>query len=79
MISSSDYTAAQTQIIVLAKVVRQIPLDEFLAAGAKAEALGPMLEPTLYKERIEGLVLIQRLAKALVPFKEEADRLANGE
>ncbi len=65
----------QTQILILeiGKVTKQLDLENFLAAISSAEAVTPMLDPTMYRKAAGNLAVIKKLAEALVPVKDAFD------
>lgn len=70
--SDEDYVQAQESIVLLARLVQCIDLPGFLARISQAEAVGPILEPTLYRAAMDNLEAIKRLAEALLPFQRKA-------
>lgn len=68
---NSQYAATQTQIMLIAKIVKDMPLDEFIEAGEKADGIGPILDPTLWRIGHENLERIIQLARKLKVFQNE--------
>lgn len=70
--TADEYTEAQTQLEWLGSVVLNLPLDEMLTAIAHSEAVGPIVDPTLYiraskqlgqvRELVEAFRAVQRVA-----------------
>lgn len=74
-LSSEEYELCQTQLTRLALVVAAMPqLGRFLATAARAEALGPILDPTLYRRAEDNLEQIMAIARAALPLQQEARR-----
>ncbi len=74
-----DYLATQTQLLALASVVSSMDLDRFIMAADMAEALGPMLDPTLYRQGAPRLGQIRRLAEAAREFQKLAREVVRAE
>jgi hypothetical protein len=71
----AEYLATQTKIGILIPLVRDLPLREFLGWINRAETVGPILHPTLYRQAMHNLETIKGLARALLPFQEEVNKL----
>jgi hypothetical protein len=69
--NEAQYLIVQKQLVVLAAVVQEMPLAEFLSAIDTADTLGPILDPTRYLKASEEMHNIESLARALMPFKKE--------
>lgn len=67
----------QQQLLALAMVVSELPLDRLLAYLDRTHALGPTLDPTGYATAERNLRAVGDLAVALQPFQAVALRLAN--
>ncbi|MFH0809826.1 MAG: hypothetical protein V2A77_05090 [Pseudomonadota bacterium] len=74
-----QYMQVQQQVVMLANMVRALPLALFIETAAKAETVGPFLDPTLYREAAGKLALIMGLARALQRFQVEANKLLSQE
>jgi hypothetical protein len=66
------YLEVQMQLETLAGIVHDIPLKEFLEAAEVADAVGPILDPTLWIRANRNLKRIKALAYKLQTFQEEA-------
>jgi hypothetical protein len=64
----------ESQIILIADVVKQLPLEEFIKDGEKADLIGPIVDPTLWRLANENLTQILKLARCLKAFKEAATK-----
>lgn len=74
-LSNEEYLLTQQKIILFAQLVQDMPLAEFLDRISTAEAIGPMIDPTLYMKAQRNLDAIKDLAGALMKFKAAAVRL----
>jgi len=61
-----------------ASLMEMLPLDEALAAANKADALGPILDPTLYREKQRALDEDRELIRAALPLWSYGRKLAGG-
>jgi hypothetical protein len=68
-ISNAEYQACQDQMLLLARMVRDMPLVDFLQAISRAEAVGPMVDPTLYIRGRDKLEEIKLMAEGLRKFQ----------
>jgi hypothetical protein len=68
-ISSEDYTQTQSQIILLGKLVRDLPLVAFLNKIQRCESVAPLFNPSLYMRGTKKLDLIKQMAEGLLEFQ----------
>lgn len=68
--SYEEYTQTQTTILMLVGIVHDLPLDEFIAAIHHANAVGPIIDPTLYIKASSNLDKIGTLAHGLRKFQQ---------
>jgi hypothetical protein len=71
-----DFGRKPRTLQILAMVVVDMDLEGFLARIETAEATGPVLDPTLYREAGEKLADVQALAEACKVFRDEVRRQA---
>lgn len=71
-----EYLETQRQIFFFANSVYNMPLKEFIELADKADAVGPILDPTLWRESHESLDIIRRLARGLKGFQDTAIKLS---
>lgn len=60
-----EYTEMQSQLVLLARMLPTLDYEGFLEHMEKAEAVGPLLDPTLYLKASENMRSIKELAQAL--------------
>jgi len=65
----AEYILTQNMILGMAKQVQILRLDDFLAAIGKADALGPVIDPSLWQAGEKNMHDIGRLAEALRGFQ----------
>lgn len=49
--NAHDYNATNVRILMLCQEVEELPLLEMAEAQAVAEAVGPFMDPTLYRSK----------------------------
>ena len=67
----NEYLMVQNQILLIAGLVRDMPLTEFITAIGKAEALGPIIDPTLWIKGNKNMDIVKSLAVKLQSFQAE--------
>jgi hypothetical protein len=71
-----EYFNTQGQIMVLAKLTLDLNMDWFLNRIAAAEAIGPILNPTLYRAAGGNLDKIKRIAEAVRNLQRVASEVS---
>lgn len=69
-----QYAAVQGQLLAIVSIVAEMPLQEFIAAGERAQSIGPVIDPTLWRQGHRQLEGVMRLAIALRVFQMEMER-----
>lgn len=75
-----EYQHTQDSILMIARLVQDLPLNEFVAAIDRAHGVAPIVDPTLYRTAlyehdgdgltgIEKMDWLQKLARDLAKFK----------
>lgn len=72
--SDADYELTQECLVMAANVIAALDLNAFLSRISKAKALGPIVDPTLYKTAGERLDDVRRLAGAALELYGEVHR-----
>lgn len=72
----AEYRAAVTQVALAARVIGSHDLPGLLAAIETAHAVGPMLDPTLYREGVKAMDEDADVLRAAMPLYYLAKRLA---
>ncbi len=70
-----DYQLTQEMITSLAFQILQLDLAGFLSRISTAEAIGPILDPTLYLKASKNLSDIERVASALYECQRKINKL----
>jgi len=70
-----EYQATLITAYAYALSIRQLPLDEMLAAIEHAHAFGPFLDPTLYRDKVEKMEQDRTVLAALAEAKRKLDAL----
>ena len=77
--SNAEYIATQQQLLLMASLIKELNLDGFLARIKTAYALGPILDPTLYKKSAENVETVHRIAVAARNFQMEVKKVTEEE
>ena len=72
--NDADYKLAQEFLCHAANIIAVLDLDAFIGRIEQAHALGPILDPTLYKAAHNKLGDVKRLAVAARQFQAEVNR-----
>lgn len=78
-LADGEYSMTQEQLVLLASLVANLKLDAFLARIERADALTPMLDPTLWMRGGAKLAAVRRLALAAKGLRDEVLRQARDE
>jgi len=70
-----QYLATQELLLALSRQILMLPLKKFIEAIDLAETLGPVLDPTLYRQGADNLSAIRVLARAARKFQQEIERV----
>lgn len=65
----AQYLQARGDMQLVATLVKEMPLDAFLATIDEAVKEGPARSPKMWAEGHEGLVAARKLASALAEFR----------
>lgn len=63
-----EYQAAVGSCALVGSMLTQYDLPEFIRAIEHAEAIGPMIDPTLYREKNEAMMQDKELLEAALPL-----------
>lgn len=64
-----EHQACQDLLLSLASQVRLLPLGRFLRAIEKADAVGPVLDPTLWMRGNKKLMVLKKMAEGALAFQ----------
>lgn len=67
--TNADYIDTQTKLTIAAALLADLPLDEFIAQAARAEAIAPIVDPGAYLAGGESLNAILNIARAARAFQ----------
>ncbi len=68
--TNEEYLYAQHHILVVAGMVAEMPLRDFIADAERADTVGPFLDPTLWQAGHENLAVILDIARGLRNFQD---------
>ena len=74
-----EYRAANMQVVIVCGQVERLPLLDLLAAQARAEAVGPVLEPMLYRRKARDLHIDMERARILRKAQAALENLRRGQ
>lgn len=61
---------------LMASIVREMPLAKMIDIMERADAFGPIVDPTLYREKKDALAQDLRLVRALRTVQTELEAIA---
>lgn len=67
--TKDEYEKTQSQLMLLASMVRLLPLREFVETAEHAYNVAPFTEPTLYRIGAKKLGLVLRCARGALAFQ----------
>lgn len=73
--TQDDYAAAIMSCVMAARLLSLHDLPGILAAIERTEALGPLLDPTLYRDRSRAMWDDKEMLEAAMPLWRLAERL----
>ena len=68
-LSNEQYALCQAHLLTIGAIVRDMPLEAFLARLERTDAVAAILDPTLARAAGAHLELVKRMATALQNFK----------
>ena len=71
--TDEEYQLTQVQLNMAVGIIRSLPLKDFLARLSEAEAVGPILDPTLYRETMKHAKSVHRIAAAALKLQQVAN------
>lgn len=71
ILSDDEYAACQSLVLVLARKLEELPLAPMLERIARAHAVAPILDPTLYRRGVDNLEQITSIVRALRRAQDE--------
>ena len=78
-IDDEEYAQVQQSLLIISRIVNDMNLDSFIRRIDKADAMGPILNPTLYRVASGNLQKLRRLACKLRDFQQEVHSQAGHE
>lgn len=67
--TEEEYTRTQTALLQLGQVVAGLDLEGFLAMISRAETMGPIMDPTLYRDAADNIQALKALATTLQTYQ----------
>lgn len=76
---NEEYSTIQSQLTLIAGIIAELKIKGFLERVLHADSVGPIVDPTLYRDTMGGLSKIQRLAGAALKFQEKVHEILEEE
>ena len=70
--TNDEYIATQSQLVTLINVIEQMNLTDFIAQAERADAIAPVIDPTLWMKGHKHLDAVKDLARAALNFQGAA-------
>jgi len=71
-----EYQQNLKQIMLIARLIRDIPIPKFLQAIDRAESIGPIIDPTLWINNSGAMSEDKEMLQAAKPLWEWAQKVA---
>ena len=68
--NEEEYLQTQNQIMLVAGLVAELPLCEFIVAAEEADVVGPLVDPTLWIKAKDNLGTLLDITRALRNFQD---------
>jgi hypothetical protein len=68
-LSDVEYQMTQDILVSCAQVIRSLPLSDFLLMIERAEAEGPIIDPTLFRKAMFNLSAVKKMAEGALAFQ----------
>lgn len=75
LLDEDEYRSTQVILLRAAAAIGVLELEAFLATLERADAMGAVLDPTLYRAAMTNLDDIRQLARAALKVKTISERL----
>lgn len=73
--TGKEYVKTQLALIAIGQQVDLLDIESFLACISRAEAVAPLLDPTLYKKACENMQALRELAYSLQEVKTKFTKM----
>lgn len=74
--SDEDYALVQMQLLTMGQLIHALDLDGFLRRSDGLDAIGPIVDPTIWRRGHKRLAAIREVARAAKVFKSAWGELA---
>ena len=71
------YQETQNTILEVGKKIRFLRLDLFVDAINEAEAVAPMVDPTMYRAAMKNLKIVKNMAEGLMEFQNNLPEVSS--
>jgi hypothetical protein len=67
----AEYEAEIVKVRLFASILQGVPLERMLEQAERADSIGAMIDPTLYREKMNGLDMDIELLRAFAKAKRD--------
>ncbi|MDV2503048.1 MAG: hypothetical protein RX318_03765 [bacterium] len=75
-LNPEEYLNTQRILFLMAHGIADAPLQAFINSIERAHAVGPILDPTMYREGLVTLRDVERLAQAALEFQRVVEEFS---
>jgi len=76
-VDKEKYTQTQNTVLRVGKEIRFLRLDLFVDAINEAEAVAPMVDPTMYRAAMKNLHIVKKMAEGLMEFQNNLPEISS--
>jgi hypothetical protein len=73
--NEAEYKAAQMQLVMLARILADIDLPALQNLITRGHSIGPILAPTMYRDKMGDLERMEGLVQAFIPAWKKANEM----
>lgn len=75
MMDEENFEMVTQQLLMMANLVKDLKLAEYIEAINKSDAVGPILDPTLWRKGHQKTTILRKMAEGLVKFQRSIPTL----
>lgn len=73
--NEAEYKAAQMQLVMLARILADIDLPALQNLITRGNSIGPIIAPTMYRDKMGDLERMEGLVQAFMPAWKKANEM----
>ncbi len=66
----AEFHMVTQQLLMLGNLVKDIKLADYITAISRADSIGPIVDPTLWRKGHQKTAILQKMARGLIEFQE---------